>query len=363
MPYLYSQMETAHIYIYGEIGYFQDSESDSYGVVNLSTVKRQHDAQAASKDITVHIHSNGGYVLEGFAIHDYLRSLGKPITTIVEGMCYSIATVIALAGDKRIMTSNSDFMIHNPWGMEAGESSDMRKAADELEKLETKAAKFYASKTRLSEAEALTLMKAETFMTGEEALKNGFITEIASTMKAVALYKKTKNKTMSVTKEELDSSFASFGKMIKKMIGGKKSLMLQNVKGVSIEFPDLEEGQSPSVGDKGLVEGVAAEGEHTRPDGTVYVFEAGKVSEVKEPEEQTAEIDALNAKLAKKKEQYKAAKAQFEAEKLKNKASQAALVKMNAEFEKLKKMSGEYVPGETKPDPKKKKEASGKRSL
>lgn len=309
-------METAHIYVYGEIGWMQDKHSKDFGEVNLSDIKAQYDAQKEAKEITVHIHSIGGVVWEGFAIHDYLRSLGKPITTIVEGVCYSIATVIALAGDKRIMTSNSDFMIHNPWNMTMGDSNEMQKTADDLRKLEQKAADFYAAKTKITSEEALELMKAETFMTAQQALEKGFITEIATVMKAVAKFNFNNKSTMSknkMTQKEAESALDKALNAIKNIFGGNKAQnkIVQDANGAEIDFAELEDDAIPVIGDKATVDGNPADGEYVMPNGETYVFVAGELTEIKpstdgdetnsseETQALQQEVAALNKKLAK----------------------------------------------------------------
>lgn len=305
-------MDTANIYIYGDIGWWQSKDAADWGEVTLSTVREQYESQSEAETITLHIHSPGGYVTEGFAIHDYIRSLGKPVTAIIEGMCYSIATVIALAGDKRIMTSNSDFMIHNPWGFAGGDSEEVQKYADELKKTEDKVADFYAAKTSITSEEALDLMKAETFMTPEEALEKGFITEIASVMKAVALYK-PKSNTMSknaLTKDEAETLLDKLENKIKNFLKPKKSKnkMVLDATGEEVEFPDLEADDSPSVGDKATIDGKQAEGEHLMPNGDTYVFEAGTLQEIKEAEEEeddSAEVEALQEEIVNLKKKLK----------------------------------------------------------
>ena len=100
-------MKIAHVFAYGVVDCWQDSSASEWGYINLKTVKDQIEAQKGFDEILIHIHSDGGDVNEGFAIYENLKSLGKPITAQIEGNCFSIATVIALAGDKRLMTSNA----------------------------------------------------------------------------------------------------------------------------------------------------------------------------------------------------------------------------------------------------------------
>jgi ATP-dependent Clp endopeptidase proteolytic subunit ClpP len=168
----------SHVFIYDII-----DSSGSWGV-NLKAVMAQVDKEADS--IIVHINSDGGDVVEGFAIHDYLRSLGKPITTKIEGRCYSIATVIALAGDKRVMMPNAEFMVHNPWGMIEGDAEQIEQYANWVRDAETRLINFYAKKINTPTDEIAGMMKATTFMSAEKAKEYGFITEIENNYKAVA---------------------------------------------------------------------------------------------------------------------------------------------------------------------------------
>jgi len=270
-------MKTAHIYIYGIIDDFQEQ---SEGYVNLNSIRKQLEIQKDFDKIDVHIHSDGGYVSEGFAIYDYLRSQGKPITTKVEGNCYSIATVIALAGDKRIMTSNASFFVHCPWGMAGGDANDIQKYADDLAKEEDNLAEFYKDKTNLSKEKALDLMKKEEFITPKDALDMGFITEIEDTVKAVALYK-INSKKNNMSNKNLNERISFLEKIFKK----PKAIILQDANGVEIDFYELEDDTTPSIGDKANVDDKSAEGNYIMPDGVTYIFEAGVLIEIKPPTE------------------------------------------------------------------------------
>lgn len=350
---MFDPMEEAHIYIYGIIDWSQDEFASEWGLVNLKAIKQQVDAQKDAKSLTVHIHSPGGVVSEGFAIHDFLRSQGKPVTTIIEGECASIATVIALAGDTRKMTSNSEFMIHMPWGMAAGESEDIQKYADELKRNEDKIADFYAQKTKLDKTSILDMMKKETFMSAEEALQHGFITEIATVMRAVALLKpdtNSKSKKMAkegLTKEEAQGLFSKFEEKMKNLFGGNKpqAKLVQDANGTEIDFTELEEDDTPSVGDKATVDGSAAEGEYVMPSGETFVFTGGELTEIKteeeeEEEEENEEVENLKTEVQNLKDQLKKAKAEKKTAEQELKKNQTAIQNLQKEFKNLKKDIG-----------------------
>ncbi len=340
-------MEEAHIYIYGIIDWSQDEYASEWGLVNLKSIKQQVDAQKDAKSLTVHIHSPGGVVTEGFAIHDFLRSQSKPVTTIIEGECASIATVIALAGDTRKMTSNSDFMIHMPWGMAAGESGDIQKYADLLKRDEDKIADFYAQKTKLDKDAILDMMKQETFMSAEQALEYGFITEIATVMRAVALLKpNSKNKKMSkttITKEEAEGLFSKLEKKIENFFKKEKSQakLVQDANGTEIDFTDLEEDDTPSVGDKATVDGSAAEGEHVMPSGETFIFTAGELTEIKPQEdEDDEEVENLKTEVQDLKKQLKSVKAEKKTAETKAQKTEEAIKDLQKDLKALKKDLG-----------------------
>jgi len=111
-------MTEGHIFIQGIISPWQDKYAEDYGEVNIKQVTQQIQNNKDAEKLIIHIHSPGGDVDEGFGIHDILVAHGKAnnveIETSIEGLCASIATVIAMAGSTRMITENSEFMIHNP---------------------------------------------------------------------------------------------------------------------------------------------------------------------------------------------------------------------------------------------------------
>jgi len=104
------------IKLYGEVVSFADLQKE--GFVNLSYLQKQLQ-KAGGKDVKVRINSVGGDVDEGFAMYSELRRYAKEnnakITTLAEGRCASIATIIFLAGDVRIVTEYTEPFVHNAW--------------------------------------------------------------------------------------------------------------------------------------------------------------------------------------------------------------------------------------------------------
>lgn len=156
---------SADVYIFGVIG---------WEVMAAQFVK---DLKAITADeITVHINSEGGSVFDGIAIYNAIRNHGAKITTRIEGIAASMASVIALAGDTRLIADAGFVMIHNPWTWTDGEADDLRKAADVLDKIGEQLAAIYANRLGKSAEEVKEIMDAETWWSADEAIENGFAT-------------------------------------------------------------------------------------------------------------------------------------------------------------------------------------------
>jgi ATP-dependent Clp protease, protease subunit len=336
----------AHIYIYGDIDSFEDEFAGDWGFVNLKEVKNQLEAQKDETEIVVHIHSYGGDVATGFAIHDLLRAQNKPVTTQNEGMCASIATIIFLAGDKRVMAQNSEFFIHNPWtAWVGGESKDLKQYADQLEVLEEKIAAMYASKSNLSNEDIRSFMNAGKAFTAKEAQEIGFANAAPDQMsaiakkfnygkfKAVARFKPdNKMSKEAITKEEAEGIFAKFEKSVKALFGSDetKALKMTSADGTEIDFFELKEGDKVESGVKAKVDSKNAKGDFVMPSGETYKFEDGKLNAIVPVE--NAEVKALKAEV----EQLKAFKAENEKLTAKLTANENAITTMKAEFTTLK---------------------------
>jgi len=294
-----------HIMVYGYISPYQDNDPGVWGEVNLKSIQNQITSQPEADTLIVHINSGGGDVSEGFAIHDVLKATGKKIITQIEGMCASIATVIALAGDERYMTTNSEFMIHCPMMWGGGTAEDLKNQSDELQKIEEKVLDFYVTKTGSDREAIQAMMKAETWLTSEQAKALGFITDVMATMKAVATLNRKTDMSKQMTSEEFDKKWDeksdSFFQKIMALIKGRaKMITLTTADGTILDFGDAVEDESQIVvGSTATVDGSPAEGEYVLTDGRTLIFSAGAVTEIVEAEEEET-VDSLKAELAEK---------------------------------------------------------------
>ena len=187
--------ETADVYIFEEIG--------MYGVTAQDFISEIKDLK--DKPINLRINSLGGDVFNGMAIYNVIKKRESKTTVYVEGIAASIATIIALGADEVIMSENSLFMIHNAWGGTMGNSKDMRKSADTLDKISNELTEIYVKKTGLAYNRVTEMMDEETWLSAEEAYDLGFVDTISDAIKIAAKYDVSKFK--NITNEEIKNKF------------------------------------------------------------------------------------------------------------------------------------------------------------
>jgi ATP-dependent protease ClpP protease subunit len=149
-------------------------------------------------DIICRINSPGGSSFEGIAIYNILKSSGKNIKVIIDGVAASAASVIAMAGDSIEMGTGTMMMIHEAWTYTIGSAADMEKTAAILRKVTSSSVDIYAAKTGKKTDEIAALLAAETWLSADEAVEMGFanvktdsqaeVEEIAQAFDFAAMY-------------------------------------------------------------------------------------------------------------------------------------------------------------------------------
>lgn len=174
------------VWIYGDIGESWDGESIAAKdfVQQLATLEADL--------ITARINSYGGSVTDGLAIYNALKRHPAVVNVEIDGAAFSIASLIAMAGDEVRMAENALMMIHAPWGMAMGNSADMRDMADVLDKYASAMSSAYISQTGKSPSDILALLQDGTdhWYTAAEALAEGFITHISDALPVAASLEK-----------------------------------------------------------------------------------------------------------------------------------------------------------------------------
>lgn len=325
-----------NIFIYGDIYNHADAP---IGAVSLQSVTEQINAQKDVDTLVIHIHSRGGDVNEGWAIHDAIVATGKEIITINEGMVGSIATVPYLAAKKENRKSlpNAKTFIHNPWGGLMGDAKAVAKYGEDLKKEEEKLAQFYAEKTGHDIEDIKAKMDVESEFTSEEAKALGFVGSISEPLKAVAKYtpkSKTNKSDMSEVTKELKEQKTLLDKIMAKLSMSKKALAYTLDNGDVVETEgdsELAEGQALTMGGNPL-----GEGSYTLEDGTTVEVDAeGVVSAITPKEEEGEDMEAL-------KSENEDLKAQLETLQAQNKKNDELLTEVKGEVAKLAKLQSTY---------------------
>lgn len=182
-----NQTETsADLYFYGDIvssewGKWEDTDTAPEDIRNY--LGQVNDVQ----NLNIYVNSGGGSVFAGLSIYNMLKRHKANKTVYVDGLAASISSVIAMAGDKIVIPSNAFLMIHKPWNMVAGNSNDLRKTADDLDRIEEGILNVYAD--NLKEGVDIETIKQmvndETWLNGNEASKY-FNIEVVEENSAVA---------------------------------------------------------------------------------------------------------------------------------------------------------------------------------
>jgi ATP-dependent Clp endopeptidase proteolytic subunit ClpP len=169
-----NKADKSEIWIYEEIG---EDWLTGEGITAKSFQKEL--AGIKSAQIDLHINSPGGLVFDGITIYNLLKQHPANVTTYIDGLAASIASVIALAGNHVVMAENALFMLHNPFGLVVGNANEMRDMADKLDKVGGSIATTYISKTGKTPDEIKTMMDSETWLTADEALEANLVDEIS----------------------------------------------------------------------------------------------------------------------------------------------------------------------------------------
>ena len=164
--------------LYGEI-----ADQDCWWDDNATSpvqFKQDLEALGAPNNINVRINSVGGDVFAAHAIYNILKSNPANIIAVVDGLCASAATIVAMAADKIVMPSNSVMMVHKPSAMLFGSynSDDMDKMSETLDIVQNSIVAAYVAKTGRDPKDLAALMDQEKWMTAQEAKDEGFCDDV-----------------------------------------------------------------------------------------------------------------------------------------------------------------------------------------
>lgn len=179
---LNSDEENGSIEMRGPIGDFEGGISAD----DFRDCMKDH----SGADVTIHLDSEGGSVTDGLAMYNAIMQHEGEVTVHIDTIAASIATVIACAADKVVMNSNAKYMVHRCWTVAMGNCKDFRSTADIMELMDKDISRAYSERTGRGEEEMLAMMDAETWMSAEDALAQGFVDEVYEVKRAPAKDKK-----------------------------------------------------------------------------------------------------------------------------------------------------------------------------
>ena len=285
------------VYIFDEIG--------MWGVTAQNFISDIKDLK--DTPINLRINSLGGDVFDGLAIYNIIKKRTAKTTVYIEGIAASIATIIALGADEVVMSENSLFMIHNASGGAMGESKDLQKTAQVLDKITRQLAEVYESKTGLSQETIQDMMDEETWLNAQEAFELGFIDTISDAIKIAAKYDVSKFK--NITQEEIKNKLSininnkKMTNELKDWFTSKVEEIVANVKGDVKVSEDVAEQTAITVnlGDKEEITNKISEFEakNIELSNKMSLLEEELVSAKGNNETLTVEVEGLNAKINK----------------------------------------------------------------
>jgi ATP-dependent Clp protease protease subunit len=159
--------------------YLYDTETDCIGSGSLSSAYIQTQLEAAAgQDVEVHISSVGGSAFDAIAIYDLLKKYPGNVTTYIDALAASAASIVAMGGQNIVMSKYALLMIHKPMVGSGGNADELLKDAQMLNVVQSRLAQIYMDKTGLDGVTVNSLINSVTWMTADQALDLGFIDQV-----------------------------------------------------------------------------------------------------------------------------------------------------------------------------------------
>jgi ATP-dependent protease ClpP protease subunit len=177
-----AEKEQAELYLYGPIrqAYYWEDDAD------IISSKKVRDLlnEIGNKDLNVYINSAGGDVFESIAIHNALKRHKGNVDVYIDGLAGSGASIITMAGDKIHMPKNTMMMIHKAWTIALGNADEIRKVADNLDKVDSTVKASYEDRFVGTEEELEQLISDESWLNAQECYDLGLCEEVIEEVKA-----------------------------------------------------------------------------------------------------------------------------------------------------------------------------------
>lgn len=164
---------SAELYIYDAIGGW-------WGTLTADSFRQTLEGLKGAKRVNIFVNSPGGDVFEAKAMLSQLERFDAEKVLYVDGLIASAATFLAMGADRIVTAPHGTWMVHNAWGIAAGDARAMRDYAELLDLVSADIAGIYARRTKQPLAALQKLMDAETWMNAEQALELGFTDKVGT---------------------------------------------------------------------------------------------------------------------------------------------------------------------------------------
>ena len=248
--------------------------------------------------IDIYLHCPGGNCIEGWAMYDALRTSGKQITTVVDGLCASMGTVIMMAAPKerRLAQKNATILIHNPYCADyfqyeeyahADEldamANKVRIQAEEMREMQNKILNLYVERTGTNKDELQSLMDEDRCIGTDKALELGLIGSVLepNTDKFQSIKNNMAKGTVTVKASVIDRMLTKLG--LKSLDEVAADKVITDATGAEITV-DCED--EPTVGDT-----ASPDGEFTMADGSVMTISGGVITSIDKKSEEDDDDD------------------------------------------------------------------------
>lgn len=173
--------------MYGEIGEQWLKEEDDDNIYSLTDLEKALKDHKDIATIDIYINSAGGSVFDGVAMYNMLKRHKAYKRVFIDGFACSVASVIAMCGNQVIMPKSSMMMIHNAWTVAMGNAKELRKQAEDLDKINETIKNAYLSRKTLTidESKLTELMDNESYLSAEECFNYGLCTKVADDIEGV----------------------------------------------------------------------------------------------------------------------------------------------------------------------------------
>lgn len=160
----------AELIMYGAIG---ESYWDEDEISAKSINKALKDLPSSVQTIEVRVNSAGGSVFDGVAIYERLKQHKAKVVAYVDGIAASIASIIIMAADEIIMGDGAQIMIHKPLAPVYGNSDELERMINILDKIEENMVSIYRKRMSESRIEISRMLSEETWFTSDGAIEAG----------------------------------------------------------------------------------------------------------------------------------------------------------------------------------------------